>query len=53
MKGFPATWADPSDELYKNEKLWPNTIPLAQAYGQDKKREGEMTNYSLCEPSTT
>lgn len=39
MKGFPATWHDPKDELYKNEKLWPNTIPLAQAYGQDTKKD--------------
>ena len=39
MKGFPAEWKDPKDELYKNEKLWPNTIPLAQAYGQDTKKD--------------
>ena len=39
MIGFPATWLDPKDELYKNEKLWPNTIPLAQAYGQDTKKD--------------
>jgi len=39
MKGFPATWHDPKDELYKNEKLWPNTIPLAQAYGEDTKKD--------------
>ncbi|HEY2341924.1 MAG TPA: ThuA domain-containing protein [Chthoniobacteraceae bacterium] len=38
MKGFPATWHDPGDELYKNEKVWPNAIPLAQAYGVDTKR---------------
>ncbi|GDY19332.1 hypothetical protein LBMAG56_06770 [Verrucomicrobiota bacterium] len=39
MIGFPATWLDPKDELYKNEKIWPNTIPLAQAYGQDTKKD--------------
>lgn len=39
MMGFPATWLDKSDELYKNEKLWPNTIPLAQAYGEDTKKD--------------
>ncbi len=39
MKGFPATWRDPKDELYKNEKIWPNTIPLAQAYGEDTKKD--------------
>ena len=37
MKDFPATWHDAGDELYKNEKLWPNMIPLAQAYGVDTK----------------
>jgi type 1 glutamine amidotransferase len=38
MKGFPAVWNNPKDELYKNEKVWPNTIPLAQAYGEDTKQ---------------
>jgi len=39
MQGFPEVWNDPADELYKNEKLWPNTIPLAQAYGEDTKKD--------------
>jgi uncharacterized protein len=39
MKGFPAEWSDPKDELYKNEKLWPNAVPLAQAYGEDTKQD--------------
>jgi type 1 glutamine amidotransferase len=39
MKGFPKEWHDPQDELYKNEKLWPNFIPLAKAYGVDTKKE--------------
>lgn len=39
MKGFPMSWLDKEDELYKNEKLWPNTSPLAQAYGQDTKKD--------------
>ncbi len=39
MKGFPLEWANPDDELYKNEKIWENTIPLAQAYGQDTKKD--------------
>jgi uncharacterized protein len=38
MKGFPATWRNPQDELYKNEKVWPNVVPLAQAYGEDTKQ---------------
>lgn len=39
MKGFPAEWRDMKDELYKNEHIWPNTIPLAQAYGEDTKKD--------------
>lgn len=39
MKGFPATWLDRGDELYKNEKVWPNVTPLASAYGEDTKQD--------------
>lgn len=39
MIGFPAKWHDKSDELYKNEKLWPDLIPLAKAYGVDTKKD--------------
>ena len=39
MKGFPATWLDAKDELYKNEFLWPNCVPLAEAYGEDTKKD--------------
>jgi type 1 glutamine amidotransferase len=39
MKGFPATWSNPDDELYKNEQIWPETVPLAQAYGEDTKKD--------------
>ncbi len=39
MKGFPAEWLNKKDELYKNEKVWPNMIPLAKAYGEDTKKE--------------
>jgi len=39
MKGFPAEWLNPKDELYKNEFVWPNTVPLAQAYGEDTKKD--------------
>lgn len=38
MKGFPAVFHDPSDEQYVTIKLWPNTIPLAQATGHDKEK---------------
>lgn len=39
MIGFPAKWLDPKDELYKNEKVWPNAVPLAKAYGEDTKQD--------------
>lgn len=39
MKGFPKEWTSPKDELYKNDKLWPNLVPLAQAYGEDTKKD--------------
>jgi len=39
MKGFPETWLNPRDELYKNEKIWEHTIPLAQAWGEDTKKD--------------
>jgi type 1 glutamine amidotransferase len=39
MKGFPAEWLDARDELYKNEKLWENFVPLAKAYGKDTGKD--------------
>jgi type 1 glutamine amidotransferase len=39
MKGFPATWPDPQDELYKIEKTWPGVVPLAKAWGEETRRE--------------
>lgn len=39
MKGFPAKWHDAGDELYKNEKVWPNVVPLAKAYGVETKKD--------------
>lgn len=38
VAGFPDTWNVPQDELYKNDKVWPNMVPLAQAYGEDTKK---------------
>ena len=38
MKGFPTEWQTPNGELYKIEKIWPNCIPLAEAYGEDTKK---------------
>ena len=42
MKGFPAEWLDAKDELYKNEKLWENFVPLAKAYGEDTKQDHHL-----------
>jgi type 1 glutamine amidotransferase len=39
MKGFPESWVDKDDELYKNEKVWPDLVPLAKAYGEETKKE--------------
>ncbi len=39
MKGFPAEWMNPKDELYKNEQIWPNAVPLAKSYGEDTKMD--------------
>ncbi|MFV0442246.1 MAG: ThuA domain-containing protein [Planctomycetaceae bacterium] len=39
MQGFPAKWTTPNGELYKIEHHWPNCTPLAQAYGQDTKKD--------------
>lgn len=39
MIGFPPTWDNKDDELYQNVKVWPDTVPLAKAYGQDTKQD--------------
>ena len=39
MKGFPEKWDTPNGELYKISKLWPDAIPLGQAYGVDTKKD--------------
>lgn len=39
MRGFPAKWNDPEDELYKIEKVWPNVTPLAKAFGVETQQE--------------
>ncbi len=31
MKGWPAKFHDPEDELYEIKKVWPNCIPLAKS----------------------
>jgi len=39
MKGFPAEWLNKKDELYKNDKLWENFVPLAKAFGEDTQKD--------------
>lgn len=39
MKGFPAVWTTGKEELYAVEKVWPNAVPLAQAYALDNKKD--------------
>ena len=39
LNGFPGVGLYKHDELYKNELLWPNCIPLAQAYGEETKKD--------------
>ena len=39
MKTFPTKWETPKGELYKIEKIWPNTKQLGQAYGKDTKKD--------------
>ncbi|MBI3879107.1 MAG: ThuA domain-containing protein [Verrucomicrobia bacterium] len=42
MIGFPAEWLDKADELYKNEILYPNFVPLAKAWGEDTQKEHNL-----------
>lgn len=39
MKGFPTVWTTGKEELYAIEKVWPGTVPLAQAYALDNKKD--------------
>ncbi len=39
MKTFPEVWNTPNGELYKIEKMWPDAIPLASAYGVDTRKD--------------
>lgn len=38
MADFPLDWKTPAGELYIIQKVWPNAVPLALAYGQDTKQ---------------
>ena len=39
MRGLPEEWTSVQDELYKIEKVWPDVVPLAKAYGVDTKMD--------------
>ena len=39
MKGFPKEWKTPNGELYMIEHTYPNTVPLAKAYGVGSKKD--------------
>lgn len=39
MQGFPSEWQTPNGELYKIDRVWPNCVPLAQAYGKDTDKD--------------
>ncbi len=39
MKGLPATWQTPKEELYHIEKVWPDATPLATGYSHETKRD--------------
>lgn len=39
MTDFPEVWNVPQDELYKNEVVWENVIPLAKGYGEETKKD--------------
>lgn len=38
MRAFPESWRTPQGELYEIVKIWPNSTPLAHAYGVDTER---------------
>ena len=37
MKGFPATWQTPKEELYNIAEVWPAATPLGLAYSHETK----------------
>ncbi|NBC66676.1 MAG: ThuA domain-containing protein [Bacteroidetes bacterium] len=38
MKGVPESWISPPDEIYVEEKVWGDIIPLLRAYGEESKK---------------
>ena len=39
MTSFPKKWKTPNGELYVIGNIWPNTTPLATAYGEDTNKD--------------
>ncbi|MEX1039978.1 MAG: ThuA domain-containing protein [Pirellulaceae bacterium] len=39
MTDFPKAWNTPNGELYKIDKVWPGAKVLAEAYGEDTKKD--------------
>lgn len=39
MKGFPADWQTPMEELYNIEKVWPTATPLGASHSKETKRD--------------
>jgi len=37
MKGLPESWISPPDEIYVEEKVWGDIIPLLRAYGKESE----------------
>ncbi len=37
MRGFPASWMTPKEELYNIAKVWPTTTPLAVSHSHETK----------------
>ena len=43
MKGFPATFYDPEDELYEIKKAWPNCVALGEGITPENANEKHVT----------
>jgi type 1 glutamine amidotransferase len=39
MKGFPADWQTPMEELYNIEKVWSTATPLGASHSKETKRD--------------
>lgn len=43
MKGFPATFLDPEDELYEIKKVWPNCVALGEGISPENAQDKHVT----------